>query len=163
MKIRVGFGFDVHQLVEGRELLLGGILVEHTKGLLGHSDADVLLHAVCDALLGAANMRDIGYHFYITRDGEIHRGRALEKIGAHCRNHNTHSIGVCYEGGLDANGKPKDTRTLEQKGALLALLRELKRQFPKALIVGHRDLNPMKGCPCFDAVKEYSQVISCQK
>ena len=107
--------------------------------------------------------RDIGYHFYITRDGEIHRGRALEKIGAHCRNHNTHSIGVCYEGGLDANGKPKDTRTLEQKGALLALLRELKRQFPKALIVGHRDLNPMKGCPCFDAVKEYSQVISCQK
>ena len=107
--------------------------------------------------------RDIGYHFYITRDGEIHRGRALEKIGAHCRNHNTHSIGVCYEGGLDANGKPKDTRTLEQKGALLALLRELKRQYPKALVVGHRDLNPMKGCPCFDAVKEYSQVISYQK
>ena len=163
MKIRVGFGFDVHQLVEGRELWLGGILLEHTKGLLGHSDADVLLHAVCDALLGAANMRDIGYHFYITRDGEIHRGRALEKVGAHCRNHNTHSIGVCYEGGLDANGKPKDTRTLEQKGALLALLRELKRQFPKALVVGHRDLNPMKGCPCFDAVKEYSQIISYQK
>ena len=107
--------------------------------------------------------RDIGYHFYITRNGEIHRGRALEKVGAHCRNHNAHSVGVCYEGGLDANGKPKDTRTLEQKGALLALLRELKRQFPKALIVGHRDLNPMKGCPCFDAVKEYSQVISCQK
>ena len=106
---------------------------------------------------------DIGYHFYITRDGEIHRGRPLEKVGAHCRNHNAHSVGVCYEGGLDANGKPKDTRTLEQKGALLALLRELKRQFPKALIVGHRDLNPMKGCPCFDAVKEYSQVISYQK
>ena len=96
--------------------------------------------------------RDIGYHFYITRDGEIHRGRSLEEAGAHCRNHNAHSIGVCYEGGLD------DTRTLEQKGALLALLRELKRQFPKALIVGHHDLNPMKGCPCFDAVKEYRQV-----
>ena len=63
MKIRVGFGFDVHQLVEGRELWLGGILLEHIKGLLGHSDADVLLHAVCDALLVAANMRDIGYHF----------------------------------------------------------------------------------------------------
>ena len=107
--------------------------------------------------------RDIGYHFYITRDGEICQGRPLEKVGAHCRNHNAHSVGVCYEGGVDANGKPKDTRTLEQKGALLALLRELKRQFPKALIVGHRDLNPMKGCPCFDAVKEYSQVISCQK
>ena len=56
-------GFDVHQLVEGRELWMGGIKLEHSKGLLGHSDADVLLHAVCDALLGAANMRDIGYHF----------------------------------------------------------------------------------------------------
>ena len=63
MKIRVGFGFDVHQLVEGRELWLGGIRLEHEKGLLGHSDADVLIHAICDALLGAANMRDIGFHF----------------------------------------------------------------------------------------------------
>ena len=63
MKIRVGFGFDVHQLVAGRELWLGGIRLEHEKGLLGHSDADVFIHAICDALLGAANMRDIGYHF----------------------------------------------------------------------------------------------------
>ncbi|MBQ5643256.1 MAG: 2-C-methyl-D-erythritol 2,4-cyclodiphosphate synthase [Bacteroidaceae bacterium] len=63
MKIRVGFGFDVHQLVEGRDLWLGGVRLEHSKGLLGHSDADVLIHAICDALLGAANMRDIGYHF----------------------------------------------------------------------------------------------------
>ena len=62
-KIRVGFGFDVHRLVEGRELWLGGIHLEHSMGLLGHSDADVLIHAICDALLGAANMRDIGYHF----------------------------------------------------------------------------------------------------
>lgn len=63
MKIRVGFGYDVHRLVEGRELWLGGIRLDHTMGLLGHSDADVLIHAICDALLGAANMRDIGYHF----------------------------------------------------------------------------------------------------
>ena len=63
MKIRVGFGFDVHALVKDRELWLGGIKLEHEKGLLGHSDADVLIHAICDALLGAANMRDIGYHF----------------------------------------------------------------------------------------------------
>ena len=62
-KIRVGFGYDVHQLVAGRELWMGGIRIDHSLGLLGHSDADVLLHAVCDALLGAANMRDIGYHF----------------------------------------------------------------------------------------------------
>ena len=63
MKIRVGFGYDVHRLVPERELWLGGIKLEHELGLLGHSDADVLIHAICDALLGAANMRDIGYHF----------------------------------------------------------------------------------------------------
>lgn len=61
--VRVGFGFDVHKLVEGRDLWLGGIKIPHSLGLLGHSDADVLIHAICDALLGAANMRDIGYHF----------------------------------------------------------------------------------------------------
>lgn len=62
-KIRVGLGYDVHKLVEGRKLWLGGISIENEKGLLGHSDADVLIHAICDALLGAANLRDIGYHF----------------------------------------------------------------------------------------------------
>ena len=60
---RIGMGYDVHKLVEGRKLILGGIEIPHTMGLLGHSDADVLIHAICDALLGAANMRDIGYHF----------------------------------------------------------------------------------------------------
>ena len=62
-KIREGLGYDVHKLVEGRKLWLGGISIENAKGLLGHSDADVLIHAICDALLGAANLRDIGYHF----------------------------------------------------------------------------------------------------
>ena len=61
--IRVGMGYDVHRLVEGRPLILGGIEIPHTLGLLGHSDADVLIHAICDALLGAANLRDIGHHF----------------------------------------------------------------------------------------------------
>lgn len=60
---RVGFGYDVHKLVDGRDLILGGIKIDFERGLLGHSDADVLIHAICDALLGAANMRDIGYHF----------------------------------------------------------------------------------------------------
>lgn len=63
MSIRVGFGYDVHRLIKGRQLWMGGIKIEHEMGLLGHSDADVLIHAICDALLGAANMRDIGYHF----------------------------------------------------------------------------------------------------
>ncbi|MDC2180798.1 N-acetylmuramoyl-L-alanine amidase, partial [Bacteroides thetaiotaomicron] len=100
----------------------------------------------------------IGYHFYITRDGEIHPGRPLEKVGAHCRNHNTHSIGICYEGGLDAEGQAKDTRTLAQRGSLLALLRELKKNFKKALIVGHHDLNPLKECPCYPCVEEYREL-----
>ena len=88
MKIKVGFGFDVHQLVEGRELWLGGILLEHEKGLLGHSDADVLVHAICDALLGAANMRDIGYHFpdnageYKNIDSKILLKKTVELIAA---------------------------------------------------------------------------------
>jgi len=86
MKVRVGFGFDVHQLVSGRELWIGGIRLEHEKGLLGHSDADVLLHAVCDALLGAANMRDIGFHFpdnageYKNIDSKILLARTMELI-----------------------------------------------------------------------------------
>ena len=88
MKIRVGFGFDVHRLVEGRELWLGGIRLEHEKGLLGHSDADVLIHAICDALLGAANMRDIGFHFPDTAgefkniDSKILLKKTVELIAA---------------------------------------------------------------------------------
>ncbi len=63
IKYKIGLGYDVHQFAEGRDLWLGGIKIEHTKGLLGHSDADVLIHAICDALLGAASLRDIGYNF----------------------------------------------------------------------------------------------------
>lgn len=68
MKIRVGFGFDVHQLEQGKDFWLGGIKIPHFKGAVGHSDADVLIHTICDALLGAANMRDIGFHFPPTDD-----------------------------------------------------------------------------------------------
>lgn len=63
MSIRVGFGFDVHQLKTGHPFYLGGVLLDHTSGAFGHSDADVLIHAICDAMLGAANLRDIGFHF----------------------------------------------------------------------------------------------------
>lgn len=95
------------------------------------------------------HFRDIGYHFYITRDGTVHDGRPIEKVGAHCEGHNSHSIGICYEGGLDANGKPADTRTEAQRKALKSLVERMHRLFPKALIVGHNDLNPRKACPCF--------------
>lgn len=95
------------------------------------------------------HFRDIGYHFYITRDGTVHDGRPIENVGAHCEGHNSHSIGICYEGGLDANGKPADTRTEAQRKALKSLVERMHRLFPKALIVGHHDLNPRKACPCF--------------
>ena len=68
MKIRVGFGYDMHRLQEGRELWLGGVKLDYKMGLQGHSDADVLIHVICDALLGAANLRDIGYHFPDTEE-----------------------------------------------------------------------------------------------
>lgn len=96
-----------------------------------------------------------GYHYVIPADGTIEKGRAEAEVGAHCKNHNRNSIGVCYIGGLSAGGKPMDTRTDAQRIALRRLLLYLHRKYPKALIVGHRDLDPQKACPCFDAVSEY--------
>ena len=99
-----------------------------------------------------------GYHFIVRRDGSVENGRPIEMVGAHCVNHNRHSIGVCYEGGLDSNGKAADTRTPEQKTALRELLVRLHQQYPKALILGHNVFNPMKDCPCFDAAKEFKDL-----
>ena len=114
---------------------------------------------------------DIGYHYVIDLNGGIHRGRDIDKVGAHCLNHNAHSIGVVYVGGLDAHGKAKDTRTEAQKVALVNLLKALKVNYPKARIIGHRDTSPdlngngiieerewIKDCPCFDATKEYAKL-----
>ena len=103
MKTRVGFGFDVHRLVEGRELWLGGIRIDHSLGLLGHSDADVLIHALCDALLGAANMRDIGYHFpdtageYAGIDSKILLKKTVELIHGKGYSIGNADITVCAE------------------------------------------------------------------
>lgn len=99
----------------------------------------------------------IGYHYVVYIDGSVHEGRPLNKVGAHCKGHNAHSIGICYIGGVDLNGKPKDTRTLAQKDALVNLLMRLKRRFPKAVIRGHRDF-AAKACPSFDATKEYAGI-----
>ena len=101
---------------------------------------------------------DIGYHYIIYRDGSIHTGRDESVIGAHCKGHNSNSIGVCYIGGCASDGKtPKDTRTTEQRQSLLKLLKELKVKYPKASIHGHRDF-ANKACPSFDATKEYSSI-----
>ena len=123
--------------------------------------------------------KGIGYHYYITRDGDVHRGRPEEEVGAHARHYNQHSIGICYEGGLDEKGKPADTRTPAQRATLIALLRALKYDYPDAEIVGHCELPAQrmpielvrdwlscdssrrsqlecvhKACPCFSC-KEY--------
>ena len=104
---------------------------------------------------------DVGYHFYIRRDGTVTQHRRLNEVGAHCRPFNRCSIGICYEGGLDAKGKPKDTRTLKQRASLIGLLRDLHRQFPKALICGHCEMPGAtpKACPCFVASKEFAYLM----
>lgn len=96
----------------------------------------------------------IGYHFVVDLDGTIEKGRAIEKVGAHCTGYNSYSVGVVYVGGLDKNGKAKDTRTEEQKESLKNLLQALRKQFPGAKIRSHRDF-ANKSCPCFDATAEY--------
>ena len=111
--------------------------------------------------------KDIGYHFYITRDGELHHCRPISEPGAHVRGFNRHSIGICYEGGLDEDGKAADTRTSCQKESLHRLVRELLQRYPDAKVVGHRDLSPdtnyngivdpwerIKECPCFEVKAE---------
>lgn len=95
----------------------------------------------------------IGYHFYIRKDGKKTQHRMLLEVGAHCIPYNRCSIGICYEGGLDEDGKPANTLTKEQEERITDLLINLHKLFPKAKIVGHRDLpgaSP-KECPCFDA------------
>ena len=116
--------------------------------------------------------QDCGYHFYITRDGIIHPMRPLDRIGAHVRGFNAHSIGIAYEGGLNAEGNPTDTRTAAQREALSFLIRQLLTVYPKSTVCGHRDLSPdlnnngvieprewIKQCPCFDAAQEYAPLL----
>ncbi len=107
----------------------------------------------------ARGFKTIGYHYYITKDGQMHLCRPEDMIGAHARRYNAHSIGICYEGGLDAKGNPDDTRTPAQKHALITLLRSLKVDYPDAEILGHCDLPWVKKkCPCFDARSEYKNL-----
>jgi N-acetyl-anhydromuramyl-L-alanine amidase AmpD len=103
-----------------------------------------------DKMHKAKGWKCCGYHYYITRDGQLHFGRPEEMVGAHARHYNAHSIGVCYEGGLDEKGRPADTRTPAQKLTLHTLLVSLKADFPDAEIMGHNELEGVhKDCPCF--------------
>jgi N-acetyl-anhydromuramyl-L-alanine amidase AmpD len=108
-----------------------------------------------DNMHRAKGWNGCGYHYYITRDGQLHFGRPEEMVGAHARHYNAHSIGICYEGGLDEKGRAEDTRTPAQRAALIALLRSLKVDYPNAEIVGHCELEGVhKACPCFSC-QEY--------
>lgn len=102
----------------------------------------------------ARGFAKIGYHFVVYLDGSVHKGRDISEIGAHCLGQNKNSIGICYIGGLDKDGKPKDTRTPEQKEALIKLVAELKEKYPNATIHGHNEF-AAKACPCFDVQKEF--------
>ena len=105
----------------------------------------------------ARGFRGIGYHLYVRRSGELVHTRPLAEPGAHARGFNRHSIAVCYEGGLDADGRPADTRTAAQRETLREVLTLLRRVFPEAVIKGHYQLSAdiHKACPCFDAEWEY--------
>ena len=106
----------------------------------------------------AKGWNDIGYHFYIDLDGTINKGRNIDKIGAHCKGHNRNSIGICYCGGVESDGKtPKDTRTEVQKESLLHVLKTLKAMYPDAIIYSHNEF-ANKACPSFDATGEYENI-----
>lgn len=95
----------------------------------------------------------IGYHYVINLDGSISKGRPLSMAGAHCQGHNANSIGICYVGGLDRDGKPKDTRTAAQKASLRFLIQDLQTQYPGLTVHGHNDY-AAKECPCFKVPDE---------
>ena len=101
--------------------------------------------------------RCIGYHYVVALDGTIEYGRSIYETGAHVKNQNEGSIGVCYIGGLGSSMEAKDTRTPEQKESLLLLLKTLKKMHPVATIHGHNEFST-KACPCFDANEEYCNI-----
>lgn len=98
--------------------------------------------------------KGIGYHYVIDLDGTVETGRPEEETGAHCLNHNARSIGICYVGGLDTTGKAKDTRTPQQKAALVQLVADLKLKYPNATVHGHNEF-ANKACPCFTVKIEF--------
>jgi len=133
------------------------LLVVHYSAVRPYqtSSADEINNWHKNRVTHGIHWKGIGYHYVVRRDGSIETGRPLSEPGAHCVGHNKYSIGICYEGGLDNNGDKADTRTPAQKQALRKLLEELHAQFPKALIVGHHDLNPSSPCPMYDVISEY--------
>ena len=122
----------------------------------GTRQGDSLSFKALDNYHRRLGWKGCGYHYYITRDGGLWKGRPEAEVGSHAQGYNARSIGVCYEGGLDAEGTACDTRTPLQKLTLLSLLRALKADYPDAEILGHCELpGVQKACPCFLASEEY--------
>lgn len=122
--------------------------------------------------VSGVELKHIGYQYYIRKDGTVHAGRNEDEVGAHCKGWNLKSIGICYEGGLDATGKAKDTRTQAQKDAIVELIKDICRRHKITRIIGHRDTSPdlngngiiepnefIKMCPCFNVEPEYKHLL----
>lgn len=135
------------------------LIVIHCSATRGDRDFTEHDLEVCHRRRG---FNGTGYHFYIRKDGRIVTTRPLERVGAHAKGHNAHSIGVCYEGGIGAHGRPADTRTAQQKHSMRVLVKALLMDYPGSRVCGHRDLSPdrngngeiepeewVKECPCF--------------
>ncbi len=143
------------------------LIVVHCSATRGDS---TLSPEALDLMHRRRGFNGTGYHYYIRKDGTLHLTRSLERIGAHVKGFNTHSIGICYEGGLDCRGRPADTRTPAQRSTLRQLVGQLQEKFPGCRVCGHRDLSPdlngngeiepeewIKQCPCFDVAKEFKE------
>lgn len=137
------------------------IIITKTSEMGGRRITEIIIHCSAtregvpilardiDRWHKARGFRCIGYHYVVYLDGTIAKGRDESEMGAHCVGHNQQSIGICYVGGLDADGKPKDTRTSKQKVALSELVADLLTKYPHARVCGHNQFSN-KACPCFD-------------
>lgn len=130
-------------------------IIIHCTGTVPSNSTTV--EAVRDYHVKHNGWKDIGYHYLIYLDGSIHQGRPIDQAGAHCKNHNSNTIGICYVGGLDENKKPKDTRTVRQVAAIRQLVQSLKVCFPTIKKVSGHYMYDNKDCPCFDVTKEFGK------
>ena len=121
-------------------------------------DVPVSVEQIRDWHVNGNGWSDIGYHFVVELDGSVKAGRPVSRMGAHVRGHNRDSIGICYVGGLDAAGAPKDTRTPPQRDALYRKTVELRARFPGATVHGHNEFSN-KACPCFDARSDWQSYV----
>lgn len=141
------------------------LIVVHCSATRGDS---TLSPEALDLMHRRRGFNGTGYHYYLRKDGTVHLTRPVERIGAHTKGFNAHSIGICYEGGLDCQGRPADTRTEWQIHSMHVLILTLLRDYPGCRICGHRDLSPdlnangeiepeewIKACPCFDVKAEW--------